>query len=241
MTKSDSHLARYDIPSKHADFKQRVVLDSTPLPWQNSDVTGVKIKVLEAVQSGEPRLTMLIQFDAGSFYDLRQHHGGEEFLVLEGSINDENGIYETGCYVRNPVGTRHILTSSTGCILFAKMGEFSELDREHRQIETHSESLWLPGPVDGTSVLPLHMYDTRSVLLIRWDDDAKFKPNLHPQGEEVFVISGKLRDDEQDYTNHHWIRNPIPHWQSWAAEKNTLVYYKNGHFPDTDSDIEQRR
>ena len=231
MNQTDTHLARYEIPPKNANFDERIVVHSASLPWRNSDVNGVKIKVLEAVQCGEPRLTMLIQFEAGSFYDLRQHHGGEEFLVLAGSINDENGIYEAGCYVRNPAGTRHILTSAEGCTLFAKMGEFSEQDREQRQIETRTESLWLPGPVDDTSVLPLHMHDTRSVLLIRWDNHAKFKPNLNPQGEEVFVINGTLRDDEGGYTDHHWIRNPVPHWQSWEGNAETLIYYKNGHFP----------
>jgi len=233
MTKQDAILARYDIPSKNDDFDARVVVDSALQPWIDTDIKDVRIKLLEAVPSDNPRLTMLIRFAPGGSYDLRQHHGGEEFLVLEGSLNDERGIYDTGCYVRNPVGTRHILTSASGCTLFAKMGEFGTQDQAQRQIETGSESLWLPGPVEGTSVLPLHMHDTRSVLLIRWDTTTSFKPGLDPQGEEIFVMSGSLNDPDGDYPDWHWIRNPIEQWQPWQGSEGTLVYYKNGHFPST--------
>ena len=231
-TDKKSH-PRYDIPPKNADFNQRVIAHCDELEWVATDSRGVSIRVLEAVQLGEPRLTMMIRFSPGSYYDLRRYNGGEEFVVLEGSLNDENGIYDTGCYVRNPVGTHHILTSAGGCLLFAKMGEFASSDHEHRLIETHTEALWMAGPVEGTSVLPLHMHDTRSVLMIRWDQATGFKPGLDPQGEELFVISGKLSDYQGSYRKGSWIRNPVEQWQSWDAIPGTIVYYKNGHFPNT--------
>lgn len=231
MNTSNSTLARYDIPQQNADFLLRATEFPTSKNWLKTDAKGVHAIFMEAVPTTEPRLTMLIKFEPGSFYDLRQHLGGEEFLVLEGELNDANGIYETGCYVRNPRGTQHILTSAKGCILFAKLGEFAETDEEHRVISTLDESLWLPGPVEATRVIPLHMHDTRSVLMIRWHESTRFKPGIDPQGEEIYVISGELRDDSGSYNRGSWIRNPVKEWQHWEASKGTVIYYKNGHFP----------
>jgi len=232
LKKTDFALAKYNIAVKNADFSQRAEEHAQDLTWVNSNAPGVSVKFIEAAKQEQPRLTMLIRFAPGSHYDLSQHHGGEEFLVLEGSLRDQQGQYHPGYYVRNPTGTAHNPISDDGCLLFLKLGEFSETDHEHRIIDTNEEDAWLPGPVEGTRVLPLHMHDTRSVLMIRWDMDTEFKPGLDPQGEEVFIIRGTLNDDQGHYREGSWIRNPVARWQSWIGRKNTLAYYKNGHFPE---------
>ena len=231
MTEPDSALARYNIPDKNADFEQRAVEGPADSPWLDSNAAGVSVKFFEAAQTGHPRLTMLIRFAPGSHYDLSQHHGGEEFLVLEGSIRDEKGQYHPGFYVRNPTGTPHNPISDDGCLLFLKLGEFSEEDQEHRIIDTNDQEAWLPGPIDGTRVLPLHMHDTRSVFMIRWDEETEFKPGIDPQGEEIYVTHGMLQDSDGSYHAGSWIRNPISAWQTWKGYKDSIAYYKNGHFP----------
>lgn len=231
MTETDFALARYNIPLRNADFNQRVVEVTEEKGWLDSNAPGVSVKFIEAANVGHPRLTMLIRFAPGSNYDLSQHHGGEEFLVLDGSLRDEKGQYHPGFYVRNPTGTPHNPISDDGCLLFLKLGEFSPDDKEHRIIDTKEAEAWLPGPSEGTSVLPLHMHDTRSVFMIRWDEGVEFKPGLDPQGEEIFVTHGMLQDSEGYYQAGSWIRNPISSWQSWKGHKGTIAYYKNGHFP----------
>lgn len=222
---------RYDIKPWNDDFSTRVVENADAMGWLESDTPGVRVKMLEAAMDTYPRLTMLIRFAPGSSYDLRQHYGGEEFLVLEGSLQDERGKYPTGYYVRNPAGNVHVPYSESGCLLFVKLGEFAADDREQRIINVLDDADWLPGPVDNTEVLALHMHDTRSVLMLRWREDATFKPGLDPQGEEIFIINGQLTDNHGSYSEHTWIRNPIVEWQAWSGDKHTLVYYKNGHFP----------
>lgn len=231
MSGNEHALARYDISDKNADFDQRVVAHTAQSEWIDTDAPGVNIKLLEAARVPDPRVTMLIRFAPGSTYDLSQHHGGEEFLVLKGTLTDERGVYAEGCYVRNPAGTPHIPRSDNGCLLFVKLGEFGESDLEHRIIDTHDTDAWLPGPIEGTQVIPLHMHDSRSVLMIRWEKDASFTPGLDPQGEEMFVVDGTLEDDQGIYESHSWIRNPISAWQSWKGRAGTVTYYKNGHFP----------
>jgi len=227
MNKNEFALARYQIGLKNADFSRRAVEQTDDLTWLDSNAPGVSVRFIEAIKQDCPRLTMLIRFAPGSHYDLSQHHGGEEFLVLDGSLRDEQGHYNAGFYVRNPTGTAHNPVSDDGCLLFLKLGEFSDTDHEHRVIDTNEHDAWLPGPVDGTRVLPLHMHDTRSVLMIRWDKDTAFKPGLDPQGEEIFIVRGALDDENGHYREGSWIRNPVPNWQSWRGQQHTLAYYKN--------------
>ena len=104
-------------------------------------------------------------------------------------------------------------------------------DRGIRHIDTLVADNWLPGPVEGTEVIPLHVYEGRSILLIRWSEAAWFKPQLDPQGEELFVIKGVVHDALGSYGVGSWIRNPIPAWQAWGGHPGTIAYYKNGHFP----------
>jgi len=116
-------------------------------------------------------------------------------------------------------------------VLFLSLGQFATSDGETRRINTHDETKWLPGPEEGTEVMPLHMHGTSNSMLLRWTTDASFRPRLDPLGEEILVLSGTLCDDEGHYPTGAWIRNPVEAWQSWSADAGTVIYYKNGHFP----------
>jgi anti-sigma factor ChrR (cupin superfamily) len=50
------------------------------------------------------------------------HPKGEEILVLEGSLTDENGHYPKGTWIRSPAGNRHAPYTETGCTLWVKSG-----------------------------------------------------------------------------------------------------------------------
>jgi len=121
--------------------------------------------------------------------------------------------------VRQPAGELYLAT-----------GHLADTDAENRRINTRDESRWLPGPIDGTEVMPLHGHGSSSALLVRWQEAAEFQPRLDPLGEEVYVLAGVLHDDEGTYPAGSWIRNPVPSWQSWAGKPGTVIYYKSGHF-----------
>lgn len=53
---------------------------------------------------------------------------GEEFLVLEGTFQDEHGAFRAGTYVRNPPGSRHRPFSEGGCTIFMKLRQFAPGD-----------------------------------------------------------------------------------------------------------------
>ena len=53
------------------------------------------------------------------------HDGGEEFLVLEGTLTDELGSYPKGTWVRQPAGSSHAPHTEDGCLLYVKSGHLS--------------------------------------------------------------------------------------------------------------------
>ena len=50
---------------------------------------------------------------------MHEHTGYEHILILAGSQRDENGTFEAGTLVINPPGTRHKVSSDSGCIVLA--------------------------------------------------------------------------------------------------------------------------
>ncbi len=224
-------LDRFNVPLLNADFNDRVVSIPDQHSWKNAGTKGVSVHFLEVAFPVNPRYTVLVQFEPGSRFRLPAQHGGIECLVLNGWINSKAQSYGPGAYLRIPTTGEHRFYSASGCLLFVKLGEFGRDDTELRLIDTHEEKAWLPGPVEHTSVLPLHMHNRRSIFMIRWDKATAFQPGIDPTGEELFVVTGQLHDFAGEYPTHSWIRNPVPVWQTWKATEGTIVYYKNGHFP----------
>lgn len=67
-------------------------------------------------------VSYLARFDEGAQLPTHGHPGGEEVLVLEGELKDEDGRYPAGTWVRLPVGSGHAPGSDTGCLIFVKRG-----------------------------------------------------------------------------------------------------------------------
>lgn len=62
---------------------------------------------------------VVLRYEEGGEVPLHEHVGYEHILVLAGSQQDENGVYETGSFVINVPGTRHKVSSENGCIVLA--------------------------------------------------------------------------------------------------------------------------
>lgn len=214
----------------NADFTQRIAIVPDAEQWRDTAMPGVRFRLFEDCPQPYPRRTLMLECAPGSTIDRHESELEVEFLVLEGEIADEKGSYPAGTYVRNPFGSSHA-HSRWGCRLFVKLSQIQASDQTQRIINTRKPSKWLPGPVEGTRIFPLHGWETESVLLIDWQRTARFKPDLNPAGEEIFVIQGTLRDADTTYPTHSWIRNPVESWQYWEADAGAQVYFKQGHFP----------
>ncbi len=106
-----------------------IYVDPREEEWRETPYVGVTFKNLH--QDRETRRSaVLVKFEPGTRYGAHRHPGGEEYLVLEGSLEDGGRTWGPGSYVCHPPGSAHRPTSKEGCILFISLPEPVELLRE---------------------------------------------------------------------------------------------------------------
>mgnify|MGYP001303798084 CR=1 FL=1 len=212
------------------DFTKRIAIDSEKETWHKSPSDGVERLYLERDDGGESAVaTSIVRFAPGSKFDKHIHDGGEEFIVLEGTFCDEFGSYPKGTYVRNPQGSAHNPFSDSGCKLFVKLRQFQNDDQEQIKIDTNKEP-WLPGLVDGLSVMPLHHFNKEHAALVKWAPNTVFNPHQHWGGEEIFVLEGTFYDEFGTYPKGSWLRSPhLSQHTPFTKEEGALIFVKTGH------------
>jgi len=99
---------------------QSVYLDSEQLPWRDSPYSGVTWKKLY-YDEATGRSSVLLRFEPGGAYGAHRHPEGEQYLVLEGSLEDGGKTYGKGTYVHHPAGSVHKPCSNEGCVLFVTL------------------------------------------------------------------------------------------------------------------------
>jgi len=227
----------------NGDLSSRIVASADDADWQSCPIDDTEIRLLEYRGGNNPRFTALLrlakgvsQADLGCWRKL-------EALVLNGALDLQDTEAISGCYVRVPA-LQHALKLSDGddhwpiqaqlYVAFAG-GHYPKEDEEPRSIDTQPDSAWLPGPIDGIEVMPLHVHGSANAMLLRWTESVSFRPTLDPKGEELLVLQGQLADEHGHYEPGTWIRNPEVDWQHWSARQGTVVFYKSGHFHASDS------
>jgi anti-sigma factor ChrR (cupin superfamily) len=86
------------------------------LPSRDTPYAGVSWKKLRFdKESGQS--AVLLRFEPGAAYGAHRHPAGEEYYVLEGSLEDGARSYGAGTYVWHPPGSAHRPASREGCLL----------------------------------------------------------------------------------------------------------------------------
>ncbi len=214
------------------NFNNKAIVDSNSSKSVTSPCNGVSRILLERNEDTEYAIsTTLVEFAPNSSFDEHTHDFGEELLVLEGVFSDEHGDYPAGTYLRNPHGSRHTPFSKVGCKLLVKLRQFQKFDVKKIKINTKNEK-WLPGLVEGLSVMPLHNFEHESTALVKWKPNTKFNLHKHYGGEEIFVISGTFYDEFGKYPKYTWIRSPhMSQHQPFTLNEGALIFVKTGHLP----------
>ena len=97
------------------------ILDTTALPWRAfDDAPGVRFKVLRH-HDAHRGITLLLQFDAGAHYPAHRHPEGEDYYVLDGTLQDGAHTYGAHHFVHHPPGSVHRPSSPTGCTLLVTL------------------------------------------------------------------------------------------------------------------------
>lgn len=98
---------------------ERVCIETAAEPWRPGLVEGLSVMPLH---SYEVEHTALVRWAPGTRFQPHTHPGGEEIFVLEGTFEDEDGVYPRGTWLRNPSYSRHQPFSRKGCIIYVKTG-----------------------------------------------------------------------------------------------------------------------
>ena len=67
--------------------------------------------------------TALVKWWPNTQFNTHSHPGGEEILVLEGTLYDERGMYPKGSWLRSPNFSQHTpFTKDDGATIYVKTG-----------------------------------------------------------------------------------------------------------------------
>jgi anti-sigma factor ChrR (cupin superfamily) len=90
-------------------------VDVAALPWLPTRFAGIELKVL--MQDPETGLlTALTRFAPGAVLPDHEHVELEQTFVLEGALEDDEGVASAGNYVWRPAGSRHTARAPKGCV-----------------------------------------------------------------------------------------------------------------------------
>jgi anti-sigma factor ChrR (cupin superfamily) len=88
------------------------------IAWKPTRFDKVSIKVLyEDPERGE--MTCLLKLEPGAYIPFHKHPEVEQTWVLEGAVQDHDGIATAGDYIWRKPGSQHDNTSPGGAVLLA--------------------------------------------------------------------------------------------------------------------------
>ncbi|MDE2463062.1 MAG: cupin domain-containing protein [Alphaproteobacteria bacterium] len=207
------------------DLSARALVDASTLNWVPSPARGVERRMLFRIGDEKARATSIVRYAAGSDFARHLHPGGEEFLVLEGTFQDETGDFPAGTYVRNPPGSGHAPRSKDGCTIFVKLWQFRQDD--------HAPVVRRPGEGEPAQLRP-GVCDSRvlfngageQVMLETWQAGALIELTQFP-GLELLVIDGGFTEDGARRGRLTWLR--LPPGKAFHAQvgpEGARVWYK---------------
>lgn len=209
------------------DFSRPVVIDTARMDWVPSPKAGVWRKPLAREEAERGHATSVVRYDPGASFSGHNHPLGEEIFVLDGTFSDETGDFKAGMYFRNPMGFVHSPFSVDGCTIFVKLHQFQPEDTTRLAVDTRTAN-WIQ--LDhGIQVLPLHQFREERVVLVKLPASAPDIPHTHPGGEEIFVVSGRIKDENGEYPAGTWLRSPPGSVHCPVALEDAQLWVKSGH------------
>lgn len=109
--------------------EQSLFVSPSSLPWSETAFNGVRWKALHH-DPVSGRSAILLRLEPGASYPMHRHPEGEDYLVVEGSVQDGGSLREAGTYVHHPGGSAHRLVSARGCLLFVSLAAPVEILKE---------------------------------------------------------------------------------------------------------------
>jgi len=213
----------------NSDFGARAAVHAARLDWTPSPTPGVDRRMLDRIGDEVARATSIVRYAPHSRFPSHTHGGGEEFLVLDGVFQDEQGDYPAGTYVRNPPTSSHTPGSEAGCKIFVKLWQFDPEDRAPVRIDTPGLA-FAPAPgLPGVEFALLHEGARELVFLELWAPGTDVALPV-PGGIELLVLDGSFIEGGEEFTRLSWLRLPAgARLQATAGRGGCKIWIKSGH------------
>lgn len=222
-----------------ADFEKREVIHSETMPWVPSPMAGVDRRPLDRVGNEVARATTIVRYAPGSHFSPHVHTGGEEFIVLEGVFQDEHGDFPKGSYVRNPPQSSHKPGSDKGCVIFVKLWQYQPEDRIHVKLRMDAMGAVADAHYKGLSITPLFQDKFEDVSLLHFEPNTTAEIKA-PNGAELFVLEGSVKEGNDNLVKHSWLRTPIGSSLSLlSGNSGAKVWMKKDHLTDVENQIQR--
>jgi quercetin dioxygenase-like cupin family protein len=178
------------------DLSLLAIMHGADLSWVASPLPGVERRPLYRLGGEQARATSLVRYAPGSHFSTHLHSGGEEFLVIEGVFEDENGSYPAGSYVRNPPGSGHTPGAREGCMIFVRLRQFHVDDREQivAEVSGQSDQLLFQNPHENVWIQTVQASSRTKIV--------------NPRGLELLVLDGTLVGEGFLLQPLSWMRLP---------------------------------
>jgi anti-sigma factor ChrR (cupin superfamily) len=213
----------------NADFTARAAVHAARLPWVPSPIQGVERRMLDRIGGEVARATSIVRYAPGSRFAPHTHGGGEEFLVLEGTFQDEHGDFPAGTYVRNPPTSRHTPGAAEGCTIFVKLWQFDPNDRTQLALNTATAPFTDLPHRPGIQSTTLFQDANEHVTLEIWPAGAAITLPA-PAGLELLVLAGAFTTAGETFAPQSWLRLPPGETlQAHAAPQGCQIWLKTGH------------
>ena len=212
----------------NADFTQRVLIHTEEMDWVASPMPGVDRRMLDRIGEEVARATSIVRYAPASQFSAHTHGGGEEFIVLEGTFQDEHGDYPAGTYVRNPPTTSHTPGAAEGCTIFVKLWQFDTNDRNQFRKDMAAD---LAPTAEGVAENVLHQDARETVRYITCDAGARLQ-ELPAGGAEILMLEGSATESGETLRKGAWLRLPEgAALDLTAGPEGAALWIKTGHLP----------
>ena len=212
----------------HADFSQSIIIKPEDYCWVKSPRGEVDRMMLDRIGDEKARATSLVKYAPNSVFPEHQHPLGEEVLILSGIlIENDHDDYPAGWYLRNPHRSTHRVSSKEGCLIFVKLMQMTEHEREPIRINTNDPANWKL--IQDRRICPLFQSEYEKTYLEKLETD-QFFPEKSEQGIEFLIIKGELFCGTEIYPTGSWVRLPMHSTANFqAGSSGATLYVKTGH------------
>lgn len=214
----------------NGDMTKFVEVNTNSMTWQESPSGTVWRKRLHLVGPTEAgQVTSLVMYEANADFHAHPHPGGEEILILGGTFSDERGDFTAGTYLLNPEGYEHTPFSKEGGLIFVKLRQYPGTDRSQIVVESQNKE-WIQSTVQGIAIKMLyseHNYP-EEVSLQKWNEGASPGELSYPDGAEILILKGSLKDEFGLYNEMTWLRYPAGAKHSPVSPAGCEFYIKRG-------------